>query len=216
MILERYGGELYKVFFSFINSDSDIKKNSEDALLLSKIKNRDMQSFEILVNKYQNFVYRTIFFELKNEQDTYDVCQEVFLKVYKSIEKFRFDSEFSTWLFRICKNCTYDFVRKNYKNKTVSLTVSDDGEPCEIDICDSAIANNPEDSVLRKEKQELVRDAIDELPKDHKEIILLRDINELSYSEIADILGIAEGTVKSRISRARISLKKLLEDKKIL
>lgn len=193
------------------------KAMSEDALLVERAKSGDKQAFGTLVEKYQSFVYRTVLFDLKNPDDAYDVSQEVFIKAYRALERFRCDSEFSTWLYRISKNAVYDFARKSKNSKSISLsamTEDDDGK--EYDIADESEKTSPEGAYLRTERAKVVRQAISELSDEHKEIIILRDLQEMSYDEISRRLDIGEGTVKSRLSRARQALKRKLEGKNIL
>ena len=129
--------------------------------------------------------------------------------MYNNISKFKGDSEFSTWLYRVAKNCAYDFVRKK-KNLSVSLDTSgEDGEG--FDLPDTDVSSNPEKKFLQEEKSRLLRSCIEKLSKEHREVIILRDINNYSYDKIALMLDIEQGTVKSRISRARDALRKILE-----
>ncbi len=177
-----------------------------ELLLLSAEKNED--AFTVLTEKYEKFVYFAVWAELKNEEDTFDVSQEVFIRLYNAAGSFRCESTLKTWLYRMCKNCAYDFMRKYYKHKTVSLTQNADDEE---KIEDIPAGITPEEEVLRSEKIKMVHRAINELPEEQREIIVLRELEGMSYTEISAILGINEGTVKSRISRGRESLKKILE-----
>ena len=160
----------------------------------------------MLLSRYEKFVYSAVRYELKNDDDAFDVSQEVFIRLYNAAGGFRCESTLKTWLFRMCKNCAYDFMRKNYKHKFLSLTSPEDGEgETEIPSYDT-----PDEDVLRKERIETVRRAIRSLSEEHRDVIVLREFEELSYGEIADLLGLSEGTVKSRINRAREALKKIL------
>jgi RNA polymerase sigma-70 factor (ECF subfamily) len=197
--------------------DKEALKLSEDAELVEKTINGDTSAFGGLVEKYSSFVYRTVFFDLRCREDAEDISQEVFIKAYKSLASFRYDSEFSTWLFRICKNTVYDHLRKQTRTKTLSVYDMGDGEDDkEFEFADTDGEYQPEKAYISKETSRLVNDAISELSEEHRDVIILRDIEEKSYSEIADILSIEEGTVKSRLSRARASLKKKLSAKAIL
>ena len=177
-----------------------------DPELLSLCASKDESAFEALLSRYEKFVFSAVRYELKNDDDAFDVSQEVFLRLYNAAGGFRCESTLKTWLFRMCKNCAYDFMRKNYKHKFLSLTPSEDGEgETEIPSYDT-----PDEDVLRKERIETVRLAIRSLSEEHRDVIVLRELQELSYGEIADLLGLSEGTVKSRINRAREALKKIL------
>lgn len=199
-------------------ADSDPPELTGDALLVDRAKNGDASAFGALVEKYSSFVYRTVFYDIKNREDAEDLSQDVFIKAYGALNGFRYDSEFSTWLFRICKNTVYDYLRKYGKNKTVSLsdmTYDEDGEK-EAEIPDASGAFEPEKQVISNETSRAVQEAIRQLAQEHRDVIVLREIEGYSYAEIADILSLEEGTVKSRLSRARGALKKLLEDKHLL
>ena len=137
-----------------------------------------------------------------------DVSQEVFLKVYRSISSFKGDSAFSTWLYRIAKNTALDFVRKRKQN---TLSIDSSGEESDgFDIADDATDSSPEKKILESERSAVLKKAISMLSYEHREIIILRDISDYSYEEIALRLGIEAGTVKSRLFRAREALRKIL------
>lgn len=199
------------------NSEETVKRDKTDYRslgdpeLMELCAAKDEDAFSEIVGRYERFVYSAVFAELKNTDDAFDVSQEVFIRLYNAAGGFRCESTLKTWLYRMCKNCAYDYMRKYYKNRAVSLTVTDDGDENsgEIDIVSE---ETPEDEVLKKEKIHAVREAILKLPDEQKDVIVLREIEGLQYSEIAVMLGISEGTVKSRISRGREALKKFLEN----
>ncbi|MBR5528563.1 MAG: sigma-70 family RNA polymerase sigma factor [Clostridia bacterium] len=194
--------------------NSSAEKMSADAVLVEKAVNGDPEAFGELVEKYSSFVYRTVFYDVKSREDAEDISQEVFIKAYKALASFRYDSEFSTWLYRICKNTVYDHIRKASREKTVPLTAisRDDEDSREYDIPDTSGAYEPEKVYIKKETADAVNEAISQLSEEHKNIIVMRDIEGMSYSAIADALSLEEGTVKSRLSRARAALKKKLEN----
>ena len=136
------------------------------------------------------------------------------MKLYHCIGSFKGESSFSSWLYRIAKNAALDYLRKekNAKN-TVSLSAENsDGEEVVLDVPDTSVKSDPEKTTLQNEGKEILYACLDEISDQHKEVILLRDINGYSYEEISDILGIEAGTVKSRLFRAREALRnKLLE-----
>ena len=193
-------------------SDAEINL-SEDAVLVQKAIDGDSEAFGDLVEKYSSFVYRTVFYDIKKREDAEDLAQEVFIKAYKALLGFRYDSEFSTWLFRICKNTVYDYMRKNSREKSIPLSEMSSGDENdrEYDIPDESGKYDPEKAYIKKETANIVNDAILSLSEEHRDILVMRDINGYSYSEIAEMLSLEEGTVKSRISRARSALKKKLE-----
>ncbi len=182
-----------------------------DAELMELCAAKDEDAFSEIVGRYERFVYSTVFAELKNPDDAFDVSQEVFIRLYNAAGGFRCESTLKTWLYRMCKNCAYDYMRKYYKHRAVSLTYKDPEEETTEDA-DIVSDTTPEDELLRKEKIQAVRNAVLELPEEQRDVIVLREFHNMQYSEIAAMLGISEGTVKSRISRARENLKKILEN----
>lgn len=162
----------------------------------------DVNAFEQLMHAHEKTVYNLALRSLGNPQDAEDVTQEVFLKAYRSLSSFRGDSKFSVWLYRIVSNLCLDFLRAKSRRPAQSLTVEDDeGEVDELEIPDEHFS--PEKLLDRKLTRESVQRGLASLPDDARQILLLRELKGLSYEEIADVLGLEPGTVKSRIFRAR-------------
>lgn len=181
----------------------------EDRDLVKRAQNGDSAAFEQLVLKYQQKVYNLALRLTGNEEDAFDLSQESFLKAWKGLETFHFEAAFSTWLYRLTSNACLDFLRSQKRRRTVSLTVEDeDGEEAQMDYPDDA--PTPEQAAIASEDRELLKKALASLDEEAREIITLRVIEELSYETIARVLGVKEGTVKSRLSRARDKLKKNL------
>ena len=163
------------------------------------------------MKKYEKMIYNLAMAKLGNRENAQDLTQECFLRAYKMLRSYRTDAAFSTWIYRICQNLIIDFYRanKNKRNAEVSLYIQDDGEELkEREIAD--MSSEPSEIVIREEKIKKIRELINSLPDDLRDIIIMRDINDLSYGEIAESLDIEIGTVKSRISRAREKLKKYI------
>ena len=180
----------------------------DDILLAFKSADGDEKAFETLVRKYERLVSTCVYSIAGNAEDVLDISQEVFLKVYKSIGTFKGDSEFSTWLYRIAKNTALDFVRKRKQN---TISIDSSGEENEgFDLPDESVASSPEKKALQNEKISLLRDSLNKLSDEHREIIILRDLNDYSYEDVAKALNLEVGTVKSRIFRAREQLRKIL------
>ena len=184
--------------------------SSEEILLLKRAQKGDMDSFEQLIEKYQLKAYNIAYRLMGNEEDAKDALQESFIKVYNSLDKFRGDSKFYTWVYRIVSNTCHDLLKKNSKNKKViSLTNylnKEDGETRDIEDPGHTV----EEIVENKEKSKDILAALNKLSDTHKEILIFRDVQGFSYEEIGDILNCTEGTVKSRISRARMKLKEII------
>ncbi|OGP58915.1 MAG: hypothetical protein A2V67_20740 [Deltaproteobacteria bacterium RBG_13_61_14] len=174
----------------------------------------NQSSFNRLVLKYQNKIFNLCYRMLGDQAEAEDVAQDVFVTLFRSVKTFRGDSLFSTWVFRItvnhCKNRLKYLTRRNYF-RTQSLDQPLPTEEGEVtpDVEDDG--ETPEEILVTSEIQDLIQRKIGELDEEHRTAIVLRDIQGLSYQEIADILHLKEGTVKSRIHRARLELKEKLE-----
>ena len=190
------------------------KIDDPDVELIKQFLKGDEESFNRLVLSYQNRVYGLCYRITGNLDEAEEVSQEIFITVYKSLKSFRGESRFSTWLYRItvnhCKN------RMKYLGRRGYFSSESYDQPVEVE--DGEVSKQIESEEMdalgtleQKETQKLVQEKIAELEDEHREVILLRDMEGLSYEEIADILGLREGTVKSRIHRARLELKAKLE-----
>lgn len=177
----------------------------QEAAVISAVLDGDVDAYEALVKEYEKNVYNLALRMTGNSEDAADMSQEAFIKAYNSLGAFRGESKFSVWLYRIVSNVCLDFLRSKNRKPTVSLsTENDDGEEVELDIADES--QSPEYLLDRSLTRDAVRRGLSSLPPEHREILLLREIQGLSYEEIADVLCIEAGTVKSRIFRARKKL----------
>ena len=183
-------------------------------LLLKKSMKGDNDAFGELILKYENFVYNTVYHAIGNREDAFDVSQEVFIKAFRALKNFRGDCKVSTWLYKIAMNASKDYIREKSKRRTISLSDWTDEENGNRppDIIEDSIDAKPEESYERNETRDSVRKAIANLSEDHRTVIVLRDIEGYSYEEIADMLDLEIGTVKSRISRARNAVKENLKE----
>ena len=175
--------------------------------LIRKAKQGDMLAFEELILKHEKIVYNVALRMMNHSEDARDISQEVFLKAYRSLSNFDERSAFSTWLYRITHNTCIDEMRKRKGKQTYSLEEeleSEDGS-MQRQIADES--DTPEESLLREEQKSEILQALDTLSEEHKAAIILRDVKGLAYEEIAEILELSLGTVKSRINRARNRLK---------
>lgn len=167
-------------------------------------------AFEQLVQKYQSQVYRLCFRMTGNPEDAADLTQEAFLKAWNHLASFQFEAAFSTWLYRLTSNACLDFLRSAKRRTHVSMTMeNEEGEEQALEVMDPQPL--PEETAIQREQQALVRHAIGQLEPEQRQILTLRVVNDLSYTEIAKIMCLKEGTVKSRLSRAREALRKKLE-----
>ena len=183
----------------------------QEAAIVRKVLGGDANAFETLVLEYEKNVYNIALRMTGNSEDAADMTQEAFIKAYNSLQSFRGDSKFSVWLYRIVSIVCLDFLRSKNRRPTVSLSVEDDdGEDTQLDVADES--QSPELLLDRKLTRDSVRRGLDSLPPDYRQILLLREIQGLSYDEIAQALSLEVGTVKSRIFRARKRLCTFLID----
>ena len=180
---------------------SNIQKmnTAEDNALIDRFLKGDEAGFELLVRKYQNRVVCIVYSLTGSNPHAEDIAQDVFIKVYQNLAGFEKKSAFSTWLYRITVNTTYNHLRS--KRVHVSLDEIDAPEPFEkVSI----------DAIESKEKQRFVTKAIESLPFKYRMVVVLKDIEGLGYADIAKVLKCRIGTVESRLFRGRERLKKIL------
>lgn len=191
---------------SYRNEDTD-----HDLRYVAMIVQGENQAFEMLVRRHQKRMFTIAYRMTGNYEDAADIVQESFLSAYKAIGQFRGEAKFSTWLYGIVVNHSRNRIRNvNAKAYREPLSLDEniartDGRYIRPDPPSGDIS--VVDLLVRKEMQEKVQRCIDGLDKDHREILVLRDIQGFSYEEIVEMLGVPEGTVKSRLSRARSAIK---------
>lgn len=185
--------------------------------LLERLRNRDELAFNEVVGLYQARVYNLVYRMLGNREEARDVAQEVFITVFKAIHLFRGESKFSTWLYRIatnhCKNRLKYLGRRAVFPKTTLDELSERDQLESASMSTSGTIERPDRLIEGREVERLLQEALEELDEDHRLLIVLRDVQNLSYQEIAEITQLAEGTVKSRLHRARAALRELLQQK---
>jgi RNA polymerase sigma-70 factor (ECF subfamily) len=186
-----------------------------ERLLLRRLRERDERAFRELVEEYQDRVFNLLYRMIGGREEAEDLAQEVFVTVFKSIEQFRGDSKLSTWLYRVavnhCKNRIKYLVRR-HDRQTGALDDAAERESVALghNPIGAARIERPDRAVEGAQLDLLVQRAIADLDEDHRVVVVLRDIEELSYEEIGAITGLPEGTVKSRLHRARLALKQKL------
>ena len=181
-----------------------------ESKLVTLAQEGDVQAFENLIEDCKLMVVNTAFSLLKNYDDALDASQDVFLKAFRCIGSYKGESSFSTWIYRITKNHCIDMIRKQGKCRTISIDETDEDERPVFEIAADR-QTEPDANAVRNARIAAVRDAIDKLPPISRELIVMREINQMSYNEIGEALGLPEGTVKSRLSKAHERLKKLLK-----
>lgn len=179
--------------------------------IIEKVLGGDANAFEELVLKYEKTVYNLALRMVGDRDDASDMTQEAFIKAYGSLSSFRGDSKFSVWIYRITTNVCLDFLRSKSRKQQVSLTVSDDDdEDAQLDIPDPKA--DPEQQLIKKISMQSVEEGLKTLPDKQRQILVMRELGGMSYAEIGAALSLEEGTVKSRIFRARKRLCTFLLD----
>lgn len=172
-----------------------------EILLISRARGGDREAFGALVEQYRDNVYRLAYRMCGNAYDADEAAQEAFVAAWRALPNFRGDAKFSTWLYRLTTNAAIDVMRREKRHQTVG-----DGEMMEL----ADDADSPQETVERTEQQETVQKALATLSEEYREVLLLRYMEELDYAEIAEVLQLPSGTVKSRINRAKAALKTAL------
>jgi RNA polymerase sigma-70 factor (ECF subfamily) len=185
---------------------------SDERGLVARCKLRDADAFNQVVLRYQERIFNVLVRMTGDHQIALDLCQETFLKAYRAIATFEERSALSTWLYRIAANLCLSHRRYKRRRPETSLdggAPSPDADPPHHDLPDGSL--DPGESVEVRERRERVRRTIDELDPEFRMVVVLRDLEGLSYEEIAESLGCPVGTVRSRLHRARLELKEKLK-----
>lgn len=178
--------------------------------LIKEAQKGNLEAFGSLIEQHERLVYNIAYRMFSNPEDVKDISQEVFLKVYRYLGKFDGKASFSTWLYRIAVNTCIDELRKRQGKETISLDMENDNG--ESTLKSQYADNSPgvEEQIISNEGFDRLKKAMNKLSYEHKTVITLRDIEGLSYSEISEITEVSQGTVKSRLARARKALKDLV------
>lgn len=194
--------------------DTQNKLELENIRLIKAFLANDKKAFDQLILLNKKMVFNLCHRFLDNYDEADDCAQEVFIKVYRFLKKFRFESNFTTWLYRLtvntCKNRLKSFeYRLRFRKMRINQEKSMDNDPKSIEIQDNS--SSPATTLKRKEITRLIQEAVNKLPTQQKLIVVLRDMEGRSYDEIGEITGFKLGTVKSKLSRARHQLRDMLE-----
>lgn len=194
----------------------EARTSTGDRELVQRVKDGDQGAFRELFDKYHRRAYAVAFGVVKNKQDALDIVQDAFIKVHRHIQNFQGSSSFYTWLYRIVMNLSIDHVRRSKKGKDLdyddrvgrdAVDVAGDGT-----LLPTILNANPRKTVLRKELTEAIQKALDELPAYHRAVILLREVEGLSYEEMSKTLKVPKGTIMSRLFHARRKMQASLAD----
>jgi RNA polymerase sigma-70 factor (ECF subfamily) len=190
------------------------KDTPELQALIRAAQKGDENAFEALLTRYELTVYRIVYAILGNGTDAEDVTQEIFIKLWRTLPRYHYGASFSTYLTRIAHNAAYDYLRANRRRAQTDplYHTGADGEQEVLPLPDPDPQSDPMTWYLSREAAAQLRDAIDRLPPDMREILVLRLYCSYSYEQIATLLSLSEGTVKSRLHRAKKILQKLLQN----
>lgn len=182
--------------------------------LVRRLRARDEEAFTVLVQTYQHKVFNVVYRIVSDRAEAEDVAQEVFVTIFKHVDQFRGDAKFSTWMFRIATNHARNRVkylarRSQKKHQDISDTPDSalDDSPLTADVA------RPDEQAAGNELEAIIQEGLQSLNDIHRTIIILRDVESLAYSEIAEIVDLPEGTVKSRLFRARSALKEYVSNR---
>ena len=175
-----------------------------DSEIIQRILFGEKNLYRIIVERYQSMVFRTCIGFLHNKEDADDLTQEVFIQAYQSLSRFRGESSFTTWLYRITLNASINWTRKKSGNFFHRLGLINEQKDYVLNIPDE---ENPEEIIIREEYCEWVRNALDSLPENQRAAIVLSKYDNLSQKEIAEILKTTEGSVEALIQRAKANLR---------
>ena len=180
------------------------KRRAEDAALIERCLRREQSAWEEIVARYRRKVFHIAYKFTGKHDEAEDLSQEIFLKVFKSLDKFNRDADFSTWLSSVARNYCIDHYRAMRREKEVVVE-----DLVAMDLAPAA-SGNPHRALEDRDRRSFLRRGLELLPDKLKEAVILRDLHGLSYQEMADRLRLPEGTVKSRINRGREELARLL------
>ncbi len=176
-----------------------------DELLLRRAQSGDPEAFEQLIGPLEQLVWRICWHYTGNREAAEDCGQETMIRIWRSLESYRGDCALESWVYRIAANCCMDWLRKKKRDKSVSV------EPLQEQGFDPADPSpGTEDQVVAEDEHRRLREAITQLPDEQREALILTQLEKVTYEEAAQMLGVSEGTIKSRVNRAKARLKEIL------
>lgn len=188
------------------------EQKAADGLVVEAVLAGDSAAYRSLVERYQRRIYAMVTGMVRDKEEARDLTQDAFIKAYKNLDRFRKDSSFYTWLYRIAMNLSIDHLRKFSKRKSVEFDENIGTGDGDGGLDDRHRIGDPSKELARKQLGDKIFDALDQLSPEHRQIVVLREVDGLSYKEIAEVLDMAEGTVMSRLFYARRKLQALLKE----
>lgn len=194
------------------NPGSPLRRPDPDLDLVERAREGDTRAFDALVEKYTPKLYGLVYHMTSNREDTNDILQDVFAKAYRALKRFRGKSSFYTWIYSIATNMTLNFLKKRNRRRTMSLDDVDLAIEHDRDFIEATSKSDPVREAGISELQQRLNMAMQKLSVDHRTVVTMFDIQAMPHAEIAKILGISEGTVRSRLFYAHRQLQAFLED----
>lgn len=192
----------------------------EETEIIKRIKKGETKYFAEIINKYKKVVFGQAYNFLRNKEEAEDTAQEVFIAIYKSIKKFRGDSKLSTWIYRItintCKNRLKQLQRLRAHTADEFYEEGEENKTSMVDNIKEKEEKEPDNTYASSQVKKLIYKRIDELSNEHKQVILMRDVDGLSYEDIGRVLKLSVSAVKSKLFRARENLREKLEKDDVL
>ncbi|SMC73163.1 RNA polymerase sigma factor [Papillibacter cinnamivorans] len=184
-------------------------EEKDERLLVLEARQGSQEAFEQLVKLHEKRIYNLALRMAGNPEDAGELAQEAFLSAWRGLPAFKMECSFGTWLYRLASNACIDFLRKEKRRRVVSMTaVSEEDEEYQTEYPD--LRYSPETELERREILDEIQRGLDSLSVEHRQILVMRELDSMTYAEIAEVLKLEEGTVKSRISRARVQLRGFL------
>ncbi|MCC5848412.1 MAG: sigma-70 family RNA polymerase sigma factor [Verrucomicrobia bacterium] len=194
---------------------SDVEKTEEEIpekVLVQRAREGDVEAFEVLMRRYHGRIYALLYNMTSNKEDAEDLLQEVFLKAYQALPKFKGQSSFYTWVYRIGVNRAINYVKKRKRRTALSLDNVDLGIERDPALVEMASGDSPHRQANLKELQEKLNNALQTLSEKHRIVVVMHDIEGVPHNEIAEYVGCSPGTVRSRLFYARQQLQAELAD----
>jgi RNA polymerase sigma-70 factor (ECF subfamily) len=193
-------------------TDGALTEKEQDRLLVERSRDGDTAAFDALVLKFTPRLYATVYNMTANREDTADLLQDIFARAYRSLKRFRGDSGFHTWVHRIAVNTTLNFLKSNRHRRAMSLEELDSSVERDKDYLELAAASDPVREAGLNELQQQLNAALQRLPESHRAVVVMFDIQGMPHAEIGRIMGLSEGTVRSRLFYAHRQLQAILSD----
>ncbi|MCL2025831.1 MAG: RNA polymerase sigma factor [Leptospirales bacterium] len=186
----------------------------DDIEVIEKVLAGDVNAFSIIVEKYRNMTFRYVYARFNNYDEAMDITQDIFIMALEALKNFRGESKFSTWFYSIMVNYCKNYRKKSKRYNTVPISGGFDDSGYELQIPDER--TRPEENVIMDDSMRIIKEEIYNLPDDYREVLVLRDIEGMSYNDISEMIGIKLSNVKVRIHRGRELLKNRLTERGLI